>query len=65
MTWPTLFRVVSFPRRARRTSSSVPQKPVTMGERQHRRTAMGIDVSPVHGHHCICDRCLMQAKTRG
>jgi len=24
-----------------------------------RRTMMGLDVSPVHGHHCICNRCAM------
>jgi hypothetical protein len=23
------------------------------------RTMMGIDVSPVHGRHCICSRCAM------
>ncbi len=24
-----------------------------------RRTMMGLDVSPVHGRHCICNRCAM------
>jgi hypothetical protein len=23
------------------------------------RTMMGLDVSPVHGRHCICNRCAM------
>jgi hypothetical protein len=36
------------------TSSSAPA-PVKIENR--RRTAMGIDVSPVHGRHCICTRC--------
>jgi hypothetical protein len=26
-----------------------------------RQAAMGISVQPVHGHHCICERCQRQA----
>jgi hypothetical protein len=34
-------------------------------ERQHHHPAMnGIDVSPVHGRHCICDRCTAHAHER-
>lgn len=29
-----------------------------------RRAAMGIEVQPVHGHHCICQRCLRQGVGR-
>jgi hypothetical protein len=35
------------------------------GELSHRHPAMsGINVSPVHGRHCICDRCSMSAASR-
>ncbi|HEY1523815.1 MAG TPA: hypothetical protein VGF70_12455 [Solirubrobacteraceae bacterium] len=27
-----------------------------------RQAAMGISVQPVHGHHCICERCQRQPR---
>jgi hypothetical protein len=38
-------------------TSSNATAPVPMKIENRRRTAMGIDVSPVHGRHCICTRC--------
>jgi hypothetical protein len=36
--------------------------PAAKGVTHNRHPAMsGIQVSPVHGRHCICDRCLAQA----
>jgi hypothetical protein len=29
-----------------------------------RPAAMGISVQPVHGHHCICERCQRQTPAR-
>jgi len=29
-----------------------------------REAAMGIEVQPVHGHHCICQRCQRQSTGR-
>ncbi len=29
-----------------------------------RQAAMGISVQPVHGHHCICERCQRQTPAR-
>ena len=35
------------------SGAAAPMAPVA-----HRRNAMGIDVSPVHGRYCDCHRCL-------
>jgi hypothetical protein len=40
----------------------MPPKPTAQDTSNHCHPAMvGIQVSPVHGRHCICNRCLAQA----
>ncbi|HZU59815.1 MAG TPA: hypothetical protein VE983_02550 [Solirubrobacteraceae bacterium] len=38
--------------------------PTGAGGEPPRRSAMGIDVQPVHGRHCICGRCQRQSPQR-
>jgi hypothetical protein len=46
-------------------SGSVASRPAGLGEVRHRHPAMaGLNVSPVHGWHCICDRCARAALAR-
>jgi hypothetical protein len=60
MSFAPLLRIVGGPRRARRSAAVAAKAPAGT---QHRHPAMsGIDVSPVHGWHCICDRCLAHAQ---
>ena len=40
-----------------RSTSDAPAALAAVG----RRNAMGIAVSPVHGYHCDCNRCLAQS----
>lgn len=59
MPWSSLIRAVSARNQqpvslAHRTGVRTPDDAVTA-----HRTLMGINVSPVHGHHCICNRCAM------
>jgi hypothetical protein len=39
-----------------------PLRAVAPVERRDRHSAMGLDVPPVHGWHCICERCQRQAR---
>jgi hypothetical protein len=49
-------------RRPRRTESLIAGPDAGRPELQSRHPAMrGISVSPVHGWHCICDRCVAQS----
>jgi hypothetical protein len=59
MSWSPLLRVMRTSRRSRRSgAASAP----ALSDTHHRHPAMiGIEVSPVHGWHCICDRCQAQA----
>jgi hypothetical protein len=59
MPWSSFIRAVGAKRHlpglaADRAAGSVHEE--AMGAR---RTMMGLDVSPVHGRHCICNRCAM------
>lgn len=48
-------------RRIRSVPDTTHQKtaaPAPVAAAGRRPNAMGIDVSPVHGHHCDCSRCL-------
>lgn len=46
-------------RRRRDTTDSTHQ-----AAEPRRQAAMGIAVQPVHGHHCICERCQRQIPAR-
>jgi hypothetical protein len=62
MSFTPLFRAMGVSRRSRRSGTVVPGPGHSLPEQQTRHPAMsGIDVSPVHGRHCICDRCLTLA----
>jgi len=52
-----LFRAVVLSRRSRRSAHAGS----TTHAAPRRRAAMGLDVQPVHGRHCICERCQRQA----
>lgn len=54
-----LFRAVGLSRRLRDSASVASTTAVHVDRR--RRAAMGLDVQPVHGRHCICERCERQA----
>ncbi|MGI8865022.1 MAG: hypothetical protein ACR2JH_11615 [Solirubrobacteraceae bacterium] len=59
MPWSSLIRAVGAKRHLRELPAPHGRS-TTLGEaeRSH-RTMMGLDVSPVHGRHCICNRCAM------
>ncbi len=50
-------------RSAQRRRRPIPGEPTSPQAPARRRAAMGIEVQPVHGHHCICHRC--QRETLG
>jgi hypothetical protein len=57
MPWSSLIRAVGAKRSLRESSSE--QTRAFAGSDPAPRTMMGLQVSPVHGHHCICNRCAM------
>jgi hypothetical protein len=58
----SLRRLVQTSRRSRPSAFAAPS--VATGQIRHRHPAMaGLNVPPVHGHHCICDRCVRNAQT--
>jgi hypothetical protein len=58
MSWPRLLRVVTSRQRIASLPRTTHRPELLAREDAHRHPAMqGIKVSPVHGHHCICDRC--------
>ena len=42
----------------------VTTRPARQAAEPRRQAAMGISVQPVHGHHCICERCQRQTPGR-
>lgn len=56
MTRPLFFHVLRTPRRSRAVRGSAGRVGAGV-ERPRRLPDMGIDVQPVHGRHCICERC--------
>lgn len=63
MHWIPLLRAVNLPRRHRREQRTV--APIAaVGNAGPRHPAMaGLNVPPVHGRHCICERCERDAST--
>jgi hypothetical protein len=59
MHWSSLIRAVGAKRHLRNQPAD---PPVDGGSAPAHRTTMGLQVSPVHGHHCICNRCAMFAE---
>jgi hypothetical protein len=58
MTWLPFLRAGGAAERRRSAAEPAVAGPV---EIRHRHPAMaGLDVPPVHGWHCICDRCTRQ-----
>lgn len=58
MTWSPLLRVVGIARRSRHnTSLTGAENPAHAAGRGRHPAMAGLDVSPVHGRHCICARC--------
>lgn len=63
MSFTPFFRAMGVSRRSRRSGIAVVGPGHSRPEEQTRHPAMsGIEVSPVHGRHCICDRCLTLAR---
>jgi hypothetical protein len=59
--WPHLFRA---PSRRSRVARRESDEGSSFVEIPHRHPAMiGLNISPVHGHHCICDRCAPRARS--
>jgi len=56
MHWSPFTRAVPLPRRSRRAPAAPAQQSAVHPHRR-RRAEMGLDVPPVHGWHCICERC--------
>jgi hypothetical protein len=56
MPWSSLIRAVGAKRHLPAERVGVPARAESTGAH---RTMMGIDVSPVHGRNCICNRCAM------
>lgn len=59
MPWSSLIRAVGAKRNlpdmpGAQVGDSASEEPVAA-----RRPMMGLNVSPVHGRHCICNRCAM------
>ncbi|HUE26778.1 MAG TPA: hypothetical protein VMP89_08385 [Solirubrobacteraceae bacterium] len=63
MSWPSpVLRVVHFARRSRPDHGARAHANVVGAAAGRRHPAMaGLNVPPVHGHHCICQRCERQA----
>jgi hypothetical protein len=58
MTWSPILRVVHLARRSRGHELPLVADPAAHEAARHRHPAMaGLDISPVHGRHCICERC--------
>jgi hypothetical protein len=50
-------------RRSRRAPGRISSRGFGLGDIQNRDTAMvGLNVSPVHGWHCICQRCARETR---
>jgi hypothetical protein len=61
MSWPHFLRAVDVSRRSRSASDRVTSRAPGLGEVRHRHPAMTrLNISPVHGRHCICERCARQ-----
>jgi hypothetical protein len=64
MSWSPLLRVVHLGRRSRRDHSATPPAKVLDAAARRRHPAMaGLNIPPVHGRHCICERCERQTNT--
>ncbi len=62
MSWLTLHRA-DVSRRASPATDRVASRDPGLGEVRHRHPAMaGLNVSPVHGRHCICERCAREMR---
>jgi hypothetical protein len=57
MAFVTLRRVLGPTRRTRELPPPALQLHARDGRPQRHPAMSGLDVSPVHGRHCICDRC--------
>jgi hypothetical protein len=58
MTWAPFLRAVGASRRARPSVGVAAADGRARIEPHPRHPAMsGLEVSPVHGYYCICDRC--------
>jgi hypothetical protein len=63
MSWSPFLRVVGFARRSLRVQRDAASAAVVdVSSRRHPAMA-GLNVPPVHGRHCICERCERQANT--
>lgn len=60
MHFSPLFRAVGRPRRRR---SVAPAGSPHSQTRRPNAAMAGLEVSPVHGRHCICERCERQSGT--
>jgi hypothetical protein len=57
-------RLVQTSRRSRPSALAAAAPSGATGQVLHRHPAMaGLNVPPVHGYHCICDRCVRAAQT--
>ena len=66
MPWSSLIRAVGAKRELREQPAEHAERVARDGESEpSARTMMGLQVSPVHGHHCICNRCAMFAERIG
>jgi hypothetical protein len=59
MPWSSLIRAVGAKRHSRESTAEPAHRIGFAGSDPAPRTMMGLQVSPVHGHHCICNRCAM------
>ncbi len=59
MPWSTFIRAMGAKRNLREVPALRPGGGAFEDLAGPHRTMMGIDVSPVHGRHCICNRCAM------
>jgi hypothetical protein len=65
MSWLTFHRTVDVSQRSPSQSERLASRAPALGEVRHRHPTMaGLNVSPVHGRHCICDRCAREARNR-
>jgi hypothetical protein len=63
MPWSSLIRAAGAKRHLReQPAEHADRVALDGGSEPSPRTMMGLQVSPVHGHHCICNRCAMFAE---
>jgi hypothetical protein len=58
----TLRQAVEVALRRRSPPSTLEARASSPGQTQHHPAMAGITVSPVHGWHCICERCAAARK---